>query len=92
MSSVHFRDLGVPRSQPEEREGLFTSKRPAFRQQGEFPHSYSPVNSTETSNQRNWKICIKYFSSKNFSKTCSSRAFKTEVKPGFTMGRNWAGF
>ncbi|MBW0492458.1 hypothetical protein O181_032173 [Austropuccinia psidii MF-1] len=28
MSPVHLRDLGIPRSQPEDREGLFRTRRP----------------------------------------------------------------
>ncbi|MBW0498362.1 hypothetical protein O181_038077 [Austropuccinia psidii MF-1] len=36
MSPVHLRNLGIPRNQPEDREGLFRARRPG---RGHFRHS-----------------------------------------------------
>ncbi|MBW0532204.1 hypothetical protein O181_071919 [Austropuccinia psidii MF-1] len=49
MSPVHLRDLGVPRSQPEEITGMFRSRRPAFGKHGEWKetqgnHSHTPIH------------------------------------------------
>ncbi|MBW0473843.1 hypothetical protein O181_013558 [Austropuccinia psidii MF-1] len=49
MSSVHLRDVGIPRNQPEEREGLFRSRRRGFGQDSEWQdtqedHSHTPIH------------------------------------------------
>ncbi|MBW0559901.1 hypothetical protein O181_099616 [Austropuccinia psidii MF-1] len=49
MPPVHLRDLGIPRNQPEEREGLFRSRRSGFGehdrgQDTQGDHSYTPIH------------------------------------------------
>ncbi|MBW0540953.1 hypothetical protein O181_080668 [Austropuccinia psidii MF-1] len=49
MSPIQIRHLGIPRNQPEERKGLFRSRRSGFRKHGEWKetegnHAHTPIN------------------------------------------------
>ncbi|MBW0508938.1 hypothetical protein O181_048653 [Austropuccinia psidii MF-1] len=88
MSHIHLRNIGIPRNQPEDREGLSRTRIPGRGHLGHsggwkdiegksYPLCHSLSSSTETSNQRTERIWIKFFSSTNSSKTLFNGAWTT---------------
>ncbi|MBW0592185.1 hypothetical protein O181_131900 [Austropuccinia psidii MF-1] len=87
MSPVHLRNLEIPRNQPEEKQGLFRSRRPGTGHlghscgcqdtEGNHTHSaiYLPIQ--QKPQTRGLNIWIKFFSSTNSSKICFNGAWIT---------------
>ncbi|MBW0501172.1 hypothetical protein O181_040887 [Austropuccinia psidii MF-1] len=103
MSSVHLRDLGFQRNQPEDREGLSRTRRPGRGHlrhssgwqdtQGNHTHSAIHFPSQKESQTRGLEI---YGSSSSAPPTrqrfISMEHGQQEVQPGIQLGRTWSKF
>ncbi|MBW0468052.1 hypothetical protein O181_007767 [Austropuccinia psidii MF-1] len=97
MSAVHLRDLGIPRNQPEEREGPFTSRRSGFLQHGKGhktkgDNAHTPI--TLQIKQRPQTRGLKRYRSSTSAPPTPQRSVpmehgKQEVQTGLTLVRTW---
>ncbi|MBW0542763.1 hypothetical protein O181_082478 [Austropuccinia psidii MF-1] len=101
MSPVHLRNLGIPRNQPEYREGLFRTRRPG---RGHLGHSGGwqeyEVNHTHTAihfpiQQGPQTRGLKGYVSSSSAPLTPQRSFpmghvQQEVQPSIPLGRTWS--
>ncbi|MBW0577216.1 hypothetical protein O181_116931 [Austropuccinia psidii MF-1] len=103
MSPVYLRDLGFQRSQPEDREGLFRTRRPG---RGHLGHSggwqknevdnINPSIHTPIQQEPQTRGLKGYGSSSSAPPTpqrfVSMEHGQQEVQPGISLGRTWSKF
>ncbi|MBW0466689.1 hypothetical protein O181_006404 [Austropuccinia psidii MF-1] len=79
MSPVHLRNLGVPRNQPEDREGLYRARRPG---RGNLGHSggWQDIKGNHTHSDIHFPIQQK------------PQTRGLEVQPSIPLGRTWGNF
>ncbi|MBW0487813.1 hypothetical protein O181_027528 [Austropuccinia psidii MF-1] len=100
MSPVHLRNLGVPRNQPEEREGLSRTRRPG---RGHLGHSggWKDIEENHTHCAIHFQVQqkpqtrgLEGYGSSSSAPPTPKRSFsmdhgKQEVKPRLPLGRTW---
>ncbi|MBW0510462.1 hypothetical protein O181_050177 [Austropuccinia psidii MF-1] len=103
MSPVHLRDLGFQRHQPEDREGLFRTRRPG---RGHLGHSgrWQEIEGNHTHSaihlpiqQKPQTSGLEGYGSSSSAPPTPHRPFQMEhgqqeVQPGITLGRTWSKF
>ncbi|MBW0480589.1 hypothetical protein O181_020304 [Austropuccinia psidii MF-1] len=103
MSPVHLRNLGIPRNQPEDREGLFRTRRP---ERGDLGNSGgwqdSEGNHTQSAihlpiQQKPQTRGLEEYVSSSSAPPTPQRSFpmeheKTEVQPSIPLGRTYSKF
>ncbi|MBW0542595.1 hypothetical protein O181_082310 [Austropuccinia psidii MF-1] len=100
MSPVHFRNLGILRSQPEDIEGLFKTRRPGREHLGhsggwqdtEGNHTHSDINITIL--QKPQTRGMEGYGSSSSAPPAPQRSFtmehgQQEVQPSIPLGRTW---
>ncbi|MBW0476767.1 hypothetical protein O181_016482 [Austropuccinia psidii MF-1] len=100
MSPVYLRSLGIPRNQPEDREGLFITRRPGRGHLGhssecqdtEGNHINSAINSQIKQNPQTRGL--EEYGSSSSAPPAPQRSFpiehgQQEVQPKITLGRTW---
>ncbi|MBW0462704.1 hypothetical protein O181_002419 [Austropuccinia psidii MF-1] len=101
MSPVHLRNLGIPMNQPEDRQGLFRTRRP-----GHLGHSGgwqdTKINNLHSAihlpiQQKPQTRGLEGYGSSSSSPPTPQRAFpiehgKQEVQPSITLGRTLSKF
>ncbi|MBW0561249.1 hypothetical protein O181_100964 [Austropuccinia psidii MF-1] len=101
MSSVHLRNLGILRSQPEDKEGLFKTRRPGREHLGhsggwqdtEGNHTHSAINLTIL--QKPQTRGMEGYGSSSSAPPKPQRSFtmehgQQEVQPSIPLGRTWS--
>ncbi|MBW0578282.1 hypothetical protein O181_117997 [Austropuccinia psidii MF-1] len=103
MSPVHLRNLGIPRKQPQDREGLSRTRRPG---RGHLGHSGgwqdTEGNNTHSSihlpiQKKPQTRGLEGYGSSSSASPPSQRSFpmehgKQQVQPSIAMGRTWSKF
>ncbi|MBW0484602.1 hypothetical protein O181_024317 [Austropuccinia psidii MF-1] len=103
MSPVHLRSLGIPRNQPEDREGLFRTRRPG---RGHLGHSgrWQDTVGNHTHSAIHFPIqqkpqtrVLKGYGSSYSAPPTPQRYFpmeygQQEVQPSIPLGRTWSQF
>ncbi|MBW0480411.1 hypothetical protein O181_020126 [Austropuccinia psidii MF-1] len=101
MSPVHLRNLGIPRNQPEDRQGLFATTRPGCRHHGhhnrwqdtEGNHTHAAIHPPiQLENQT--RVLEGYLSSSPAPSTpqifIPMENGQQEVQPRSTLGKSWS--
>ncbi|MBW0480396.1 hypothetical protein O181_020111 [Austropuccinia psidii MF-1] len=103
MSPVHLRNLGIPRNQPEDREGSSTTRRPGGGHLGhsggleeiEGNHTHSAIHFLIQ--QKPQTRGLEGYGSSSSAPPTPQRPFsmehgQQEVQPSITLGRTWSKF
>ncbi|MBW0524492.1 hypothetical protein O181_064207 [Austropuccinia psidii MF-1] len=103
MSLVHLRTLGIPRNQPEDREGLSRTRRPGRRHLGhsgrwqdiEGNHTHSPIHCPIQ--QKPQTQGLEGYESSSSAPPTPQRPFSMQngqqkLQPSIPLGRTWSKF